>query len=131
MIVITNFDDLIFYLEPSDKVYDCYLAVPYSHDDKSIEEERFEKVTELASDLTRCGLCVISPITHSHPQTKYNRLPGTWDFWGAIDSRIMPVCQYLIVYQLDGWEESVGIKNEMELFKRINFAENIVYYKPE
>lgn len=60
-----------------------YLAIPYS----GMEESSYLQANLGTVAVLENGHNVYSPITHSHPLTKLteNKLPGTWEFWSAID----------------------------------------------
>ncbi len=58
-----------------------YLASPYSHPDARVRQRRFEEACQAAAAITRAGLSVFSPISHSHPIARYG-VPTGWDYWG-------------------------------------------------
>lgn len=98
-----------------------YLACPYI-DKQGLgrEYDRFNAVTKAAAELSRQGLVVFSPITHSHPMAMYG-LPKDWAFWQRVDYAYLRCSRQLRVLTLDGWKDSVGVRAEMEFA----FANNI------
>ena len=106
-----------------------YLAVPYSHKDPKVREERFKKANAVASDLIKRGNLVFSPISHSHPIAQEGALPIDWSFWKVFDYKLLSICDELIVYCLDGWEESTGVQREIELAEamelRISYTQDL------
>jgi hypothetical protein len=92
-----------------------YLAVPYSHPDTSIRDQRFEAVNQVAARLMREGHHIFSPISHTHPIAMAGDLPTGWDFWEKYDTAILQCCQKLIVLRLDGWEQSAGVRGEIAI----------------
>lgn len=106
---------------------DIYLAAPYSHADESVRVKRFEEVTRAAGEILKKGHTVFSPLTHSHPMVKYG-FDGDWQTWKKLDLAFIDVCRVMVVLMLDGWEDSAGIRAEMEYAnlngKRIIFISN-------
>jgi hypothetical protein len=97
-----------------------YLACPYTHADHRVREERFKSATAAAAELIRQGYIVYSPITMTHPLDVV--LAGDTDtlgsdYWIKFDEAFMAVCSEMIVLQIDGWDQSQGIKREMDYFK--------------
>ena len=92
-----------------------YLACPYSHTDPAVRDSRFEAVNKAAADLMSRGLHIFSPISHTHPIAVAGSLPTDWQFWQAYDRAILATCCKLIVLQLEGWNESVGVRAEMAI----------------
>ncbi|WP_417851063.1 DUF1937 family protein [Thalassoglobus sp.] len=104
-----------------------YLASPYSHEDQSVRELRFHAACRVTADLIRHGQAVYSPVVHAHPLTKQN-LPTDWSFWKSIDEELLGYCDALLVLQLDGWKESVGVQAEIVIAQQ--FGKPIWYHNP-
>lgn len=96
-----------------------YVAVPYSHDDESVEDYRFRLATKFTGQLMKEGLHAFSPITHSHPINRVADLPGDWDFWEHYDTAYLEYSHKLIVLTLDGWKESTGVQAEIMIAKSL------------
>lgn len=95
-----------------------YLGCPYTDEDPIIRRQRFELATAAAATLVRRGLVVFSPITMTHPMDialSADKTLGS-DFWVEFDEAFMHKCSELIVLQIEGWEQSSGIKREIEFF---------------
>ncbi len=88
-----------------------YLAIPYS----GMEESSFQQANEATVRLLKQGFNVFSPITHSHPLTRFN-LPGTWEFWSKIDYQFLDWCDVcLVLIPKEGVEKvhaSTGVQAE-------------------
>ena len=106
-----------------------YLAVPYTHADPAIRERRFNIVNKVAASLINKGLHIFSPISHSHPIALSGDLPKGIEFWLEFDRCFLEVSQKLIVLKLDGWEESKGVKAEIEIATELGIP--IEYMEPE
>lgn len=92
-----------------------YLAGPYSHPDAETREARFNELNSVAARLMESGYTVFSPISHSHPIADH--LPDerrcSWEFWRGQDFPLLEWADALVVYTMDGWEESVGVQAEI------------------
>lgn len=102
-----------------------YLASPYSHDDEAVREQRFDAVCEYAAKLMREGFHVYSPIAHGHAVARFG-LPGDWEFWREHCEQELRRSDGMIVLQLDGWTESVGIAHELTMTDSLNIPVEIV-----
>jgi len=105
-----------------------YLACPYNHEDLRVRIARYDNVTLATAKLAERGVMCFSPITHSHPLTQYAELPRDWGFWFSFDQPIMRLCGKCIVLTLDGWDESVGVTDEIEWFEELSYP--IKYINP-
>lgn len=90
-----------------------YLASPYTHSESYIREYRYEKTLDLTTTLLGAGLKVFSPVIYGRGLEE-NGLPKSFDFWRPFDLEILSRCDYLLVYQLDGWQISKGVQAEIE-----------------
>jgi len=90
-----------------------YLAGPYSHKDEAVREERFEALTKKAAELMLGGIVVFSPITHGHAIAQRHDLPLEFEWWQHQCITMLGLASRLIVLQLDGHAESVGVAAEI------------------
>jgi hypothetical protein len=90
-----------------------YLASPYTHREKEKRVQRFEQTTRAMKLLYEYGWIIFSPITHSHPLAELG-LGIDWKTWEVFDKSIMTTCKGIIVLQLEGWEDSAGIRVEVD-----------------
>lgn len=106
-----------------------YLASPYSVKNPISQRQatllrfkRYEKVCRMAAELMKQGEVVFCPIAHSHPIETLG-MPGELygqDFWLKQDFPLLKAAKELIVFKMDGWEQSSGIKAEIEFAKKNN-----------
>lgn len=107
-----------------------YLASPYSVKTEglshqvasSIRDARYRKVCKLAAEMMKEGKKVFCPIAHSHP-IEVIGMPGeiqSGDFWLEQDFAILKNASKLAVFQMDGWEQSSGIRREIEFAEEHN-----------
>lgn len=97
-----------------------YLACPYSHDNPKVREDRFNLANQISAKLILKGHLVFSPISHTHPITATPPgLPFGWETWAKFDKAILQFCHTIAVALIDGWAESVGVKAEIEIGKKM------------
>lgn len=97
-----------------------YLAAPYEK-----VEDKEALMEELAIIIGKClffGIPIYSPLTLGHAATKVleviKHLPE--EHWRQLERSTMQSCEALYVYQREGWEESKGVRHEIELAKKLN-----------
>ncbi len=76
----------------------------------------------------RAGLFIYSPISHSHPIALAGGLPLGWDFWEKYDRAILESCWKIIVVQVDGWDKSSGVSEEIKIAKELGLC--VEFIKP-
>ena len=106
-----------------------YIGSPYSHPDPEVRQQRYEQVAELTAWAIKNGYIVYSPINHCHPLAVKYELPKGFDFWKKFDLHILGRCDRMWVYQMEGWDESIGLKEEIEFAKGVDIP--IHYFSPE
>ena len=106
-----------------------YLAIPYSHQDPKVREERFELVNKMAARLIEEGYNVLSPISHSHPISLDMDNSNKSEFWCNLSLEWLVYCDEMHVCCIDGWKESKGVKREIEFAKENNIP--IIYLDME
>lgn len=105
-----------------------FISSPYSHSDKSIQNERFETACKLVAILLNNGKFPISPIIHGHPTTKYN-VRGDWEFWRDYCYKLIDICDIVYVLDMEGWEESTGILSEIQYAKSLEKEIYLINHK--
>ena len=95
-----------------------YLASPYSAKVFYYQKLRFVEVCQIAGNLMKEDpeLMVFSPIAHSHPIANYSygELGLDSKFWIKYNRSWLDWCDELWVADMQGKDESVGIKLEIE-----------------
>lgn len=117
----------------------AYLASPYSvvqpiseQQARVLRDSRYRRVCKLAAKLMKEGKKVFCPIAHSHP-IEVIGMPGeiqSGDFWLDQDFAILQHANELIVYQMDGWDKSSGIRREIEFAEEHNIPITYIENKP-
>lgn len=96
-----------------------YLATPYSKYKGGIDAA-FAAAAELSARLLVRGMRVFSPICHTHPIAIHGKLdPYAHDVWLPFDEAMMQKSDTLVVALMDGWNQSRGVKHEMDFFREV------------
>ena len=105
-----------------------YLATPYSKYADGIEAA-FLMACRQAALLLRAGVYAFSPIAHSHVIAKHGDIdPLSHEIWIPFDLPFMEAAQGLIVVMDLGWNESIGVAEEIRIFE--SMGKPIVYMRP-
>ena len=102
-----------------DKSKIIYVALPYSHPERAMRTRRFLAANRYAAKLMLAGHVVFSPISHSHPISIHLDNSCDSEFYLKQDLPFMRACDEMHILCLYGWEESSGIKAEVELAKEL------------
>jgi hypothetical protein len=99
-----------------------YLATPYSHTEAEVRQRRYEEACDL---LDACmhhepQKRFHSPIVAWHNFAIRQELPGGAGFWEATNMAMLGHCTELYVGKLDGWEESFGVQQEIDMAIRLH-----------
>lgn len=104
-----------------------YLASPYSSPSKVIMNHRYDSACKAVGLFSAMGMWVYSPIVHYHMPSLLIDLPTDSDFWWDINRSMLDRCDMLVVLTLDGWQESKGVKQEIEYAQSYSIP---VEYRP-
>lgn len=96
----------------------AYLGTPYTRYCSGLQSA-FIAAASLTARLITSGVHVYSPIVHSHPLAQHGGVdPLDLKIWYPFNETMMKRCDTLIVAHLPGWDESLGVKFEIEYFER-------------
>jgi hypothetical protein len=100
-----------------------YFASPYTAKSVLLQEERYLKAVLAAAELGERGFCLIEPIGMSHHSAKIATLPTGYAYWQRRDRAFIECGKGVIVLDIDGWFNSVGVTDEIhyafEIGKRV------------
>ena len=97
----------------------AYLGSPYSRYEKGLVAA-FQDVARIAARLRTSGIFTYCPITHLHPLAVSGELdPMDLSIWVPHNQIMMERCDCLIVAQMEGWEQSDGVRGEIEYFLKM------------
>ena len=105
-----------------------YLASPYSHPDPKVRQARYEEQGRIAVELIHKGYHLIAPIEMCHHLSKLHQLPTGYQYWQARDRLLIERCDGLIACKMDGWEDSIGMKDEIKYAEFLD--KEVLYYDP-
>ena len=100
-----------------------YLAAPFSHPDPEVSRRRLEEVNGYAAQLLSRGRLAFSPLSHG-AQLDSPDIPDS--VWYQLGLRIMEGCDELWMLALDGWEDSEGVRMELERAGQLDIPVYIV-----
>lgn len=105
-----------------------YIASPYTHHDKKIQEKRYVDTRRFCAESLRDGYNVFSPIVHWHEASIYHDIPGHYETFREYSQSAILACDCVWVLALDGFDESRGVNEEIA-FAREN-GKHVVYVYP-
>lgn len=92
-----------------------YLASPYTNSDKGVVEQNYKLVSEISANLVSEGYVVFSPISYGHNLLQFKDMPSNWEFWFNFCVTFLLKCDKVFVCTMPGWENSLGVKEEIEI----------------
>ena len=93
-----------------------YLASPYAKYPAGAEQA-FIDVCAIAGQLIQSGMAIYSPIAHCHPIAVHTGMKlHNYELWIPLDKMMLDRCDVLIVAHMLGWQDSIGIKIEIDYF---------------
>lgn len=106
-----------------------YLASPYSASSETLEKLRFQQTRDFVAKQLRLGYVLFSPIVYCHQFKIDFGFAGDADFWAEFNLAILHRCKQMWVLQLTGWQQSVGVQNELAWAKALDIP--VIYRSPE
>lgn len=97
-----------------------FLSSPYTHQDKKIQQERYDSLAKIAAELTANGEHSFSPIIYGLELCKYKEMPTDFEFWESFCLHFLKMADKIYVLQFDGWESSTGVQAEIKFAKENN-----------
>ena len=116
-------------MTPGDITKSMYLASPYSSDSARVVNQRHRDVCKAAGGMINLGKVVFSPIAHSHDIARICGIQGDFATWAKQDAYWIRKLDEFGVLMLPGWDESVGVKAEIQL--AVEFNKPVFYIDPE
>jgi len=94
-----------------------YIATPYTKYRLGIQEA-WKAAVDVCGRLKHEGVVLYSPIVHSHPIAVMGGIdPLDFKMWIKDNESQVADADAIAVIQLEGWEESYGVKVEIDAFK--------------
>jgi hypothetical protein len=92
-----------------------YLASPYSCKDSFAMTSRYRLALRATVDLMKRGELVFSPITYGHALETKAQTTFPYDYWLKWSRAMLSGSSKIYVLTIPGWEESLGVKEEVTL----------------
>lgn len=106
-----------------------YVGSPYTNFGPGIDEAAFQ-VAVICAKLVRAGLCVFSPIVHSHTIADCGEIdPLDHEFWLTVDKPFVDAAYGMIIADMPGWNSSKGVAKEARWFG--DAGKSVFLFKPE
>jgi hypothetical protein len=104
-----------------------YVGSPYAKYPAGLEDAA-RVASACAGELMKMGIKVYCPIAHGHAVSQQVELPRDWDFWKSRDQPLIDGASAIVVLEMRGWYDSVGLTYEIEEFMKAN--KPILYIEP-
>lgn len=105
-----------------------YVASPYSHYLPAVREARYLAVRNYVHQEIIKGRCLFSPILYAHRMAGELGVPTTAADWWTFNRQMIRSSSRMEVLTLDGWNESVGVTQELEEAARSLIPITLVEY---
>lgn len=103
-----------------------YLSIPYT----GCENLSFSVSCVVLDKLIRAGNVAISTVVCGHAMRLQGRVDKSdYGLWIGYDLKILRDCDALVVVKLDGWNNSAGVKAEMDEARSLGIP--IIYLDPD
>ena len=103
-----------------------FLALPYSHTDPAVRETRYKAAIKKFQELTKRGYQVTCLVIVGHSITVGTDLPFDWKNWETFCLTQLRLSWKICVLALDGWEDSVGLTEEIRVAAENGLAKEFV-----
>ena len=99
-----------------------YIALPYTHPDKAVRDERMKGFANVAAEIENAGRYhVLSGVLATAIVERSSiPLPDDYAFWGSYSESLLRVCEGVVLIPFIGWEKSIGVTAELALAKTLN-----------
>lgn len=104
-----------------------YIASPYTHPDPWIMEERYLAVLKATAEAVQAGLFVYSPIVHCHDFKKVAKIQAGFEYFRDFDLHVISLCEKVLVCNIEGWRESIGVTAELEYARSKNIPVDYIF----
>lgn len=96
-----------------------YIASPYTHHNLDVMISRYEAVLHHTGRLKSLGVICFSPIVYGHEFFIRGYAPPDFTFWREFNDKMILMSAEVTILTLPGYNESVGVKHEID-FARDN-----------
>src|SRR5690606_38282212 len=100
-----------------EKLY--YLASTYSSKSAFIRNTRYDAVNYAAAKLAQEDLLLFEPIASCHEKSHMFGMPTGYEFWKRRDRQYIDRADAVLVLDIPGIEDSVGVQDEIAYAKEL------------
>ena len=104
-----------------------YLASPYSSEDPVVRKQRYNVVADYTAKQMARGFHIFSPIFYGHQLSEDYNLPTDAAYWWKFNREFLAASAEFHILIMPGWQQSVGIKQELEFAQAIGLPVMRVY----
>lgn len=97
-----------------------YVASPYSSQIRGVQESRYHHVRRFTDKMIQQGFVAFSPIVYCHPIAQRIGHGTDAQTWMRFNMSILRRAEAMYVLQLIGWEQSEGLKIELNVCKMLD-----------
>lgn len=94
-----------------------YLASPYSHKFRVMMWYRYLRTVSTGARLILQGYILLEPIAMCHWHSVFHSMPTGYTFWQTRDRTFIRKSDGILVVDLPGWKESIGVSDEVQYAK--------------
>ncbi len=97
-----------------------YLASPYSSRDAKLRAARYKRAVKATATLMERGEVVFCPIAYGHSFEDASNKQFPYEYWIRWSRAILAGAAKLYVLTTEGWDTSVGVREEVTLAHSLN-----------
>lgn len=97
-----------------------FVAGPYNTPDESVKEMRMNAIKDYCVAMFREGNSPISALLMGLVYATHAELPTDTDMWRTFSETLLKGCDELHVLMVDGWDQSSGVRSEIEAATKLN-----------
>ena len=112
-------------------MYDVFVISPYTDDDQNVVCDRVAAAERYLASLTMEDVVAYSTIAAMHHLTVKFSLPNDYEYWKDHCHKMISSAKEVYVLCLDGWENSVGVQDELSIARELNKKITYIHTFPQ
>ncbi len=106
-----------------------FVSSPYSTPDAELKALRYKTSCISCGAIMRMGGYPLSPVVHGVPIVNVMTVPDDYEYWKEYCLALVSKCDFMIILMVEGWEESSGVKGEMEAARKLDIP--VYFFQPD
>lgn len=104
------------------------ISGPYSSVDETVKKQRVKAIADACLLVTQSGNIPVSPLLFGLTliEKSGQNLPDSYEFWDNFCRQYVLASEKILVLDLEGWETSNGVKDEIKVAKENNIPVYLV-----